>query len=315
MNPTCTLATSACATTCPSVTGKPHADISLAEAKARFAREAVPGVCDAGRARCAYYTWGEGPPLLLLPGLAVDASSFVLPGAHLAAKFRCIGFDYPAGRCDLDALTDAALALLDNVGVKEANVLGCSFGSLVALRLLRQHPERFLRGVLTGGFAHRRLAPAEVLLAHLLRRWRAPMGRLPLLQAVLRRSHQASFFGQPPEVWEFFLERCSAPLIAAVAERILLLQGLDLRPELPEIRQPVILVTGDLDALVPEACTAALRAGLPQSAHVELPGCGHYPQFSHANQLAEIVCHFCCPHTCASAASGCTSASGACPSG
>jgi len=324
MTPTCTSSTSACAATCPSVTGRPPADISLAEARARFAREAVVGVCDTGRYRCPYFTWGEGPALLLVPGLAVDARSFLLPAAHLAAKFRCIAYDFPSGggdganlrRGDLDTLTADALALLDHVGVQESSVLGCSFGSLVALQLLRRQPARFTRGVLVGGFAQRRLAPAEVLLAHLLKRWHAPMGRLPLLPAVLRRSHQAAFFGQPPEVWEYFQERCAAPSIAAVAQRILLLQGVDLRPALPAVRQPVLLVTGDLDPLVPAACTAALRAGLPQSGHVELPGCGHYPQFSHPNTLAEIVCHFLCPHTCAGAtASPCTPMMGECQAG
>src|SRR5262249_13779581 len=57
------------AETCPA-----HiAHIPLSEALERYRREAVHGVCDTGRYRCPYYTWGEGPTLLLVPGLADDS--------------------------------------------------------------------------------------------------------------------------------------------------------------------------------------------------------------------------------------------------
>ena len=48
----------------------------LADLVKRFERQAIHGTCDAGRYRCSYFVWGQGPPLLIIPGLAINACSF-----------------------------------------------------------------------------------------------------------------------------------------------------------------------------------------------------------------------------------------------
>ena len=51
--------------------------VSLVQMLERFDREAVRGTIDTGRYRCPYFTWGAGPPLLFLHGLADVARSFI----------------------------------------------------------------------------------------------------------------------------------------------------------------------------------------------------------------------------------------------
>src|SRR5262249_31191736 len=148
----------------------------------RFERQAVHGVCDTGRYLCSYYVWGDGPPLLIVPGLAIAARSFALLCAQLAERFRCIVYDLPAGGADGAALsryTHADLvadsfALLDYLRIERGYVLGFSFGSTIALAALRDRPERLPRGIVVGGFACRKPAPAELLLARLLSHCRPP---------------------------------------------------------------------------------------------------------------------------------------------
>src|SRR5947209_22929 len=179
--------------------------LALGEALERFGREAALGVCDTGRYRCPYFTWGEGPALLLIPGLSDDARSFVLLSALLSKHFRCVAYDMPAGRGDgarlrrttHAGLVEDAFALLDHLGIRQSYVLGCSFGSTVALAALAAQPERFPRAVLQGGFAHRRLAPAEVLLARLVRYLPGRTRSLPFRNALLRRTHHGPFVGRP----------------------------------------------------------------------------------------------------------------------
>src|SRR5262249_10065353 len=74
--------------------------ITLADAQAKFEREAVRGICDTGRYRCPYYVWGSGPPIVMIPGLADDSLSFILVSALLAPHFRCIAYDLPTGAGD-----------------------------------------------------------------------------------------------------------------------------------------------------------------------------------------------------------------------
>jgi pimeloyl-ACP methyl ester carboxylesterase len=286
--------------------------IDLAEAARRFEREAVRGHCDTGRYRCPYFTWGEGPPLLFIHGLCDDARSFVLPIALLSRHFRCIAYDLPAGNGDrarLAAYRHANLvadlhALLDHLNVSRCDVLGSSFGSTIALAALHDTPERFSHAVLQGGFAHRPLAWTEVLLAQMARYWPWPMHRLPLRIPAMRRSHEAPFNGREPEFWDFFVRQNGVPPMAAVAQRALLLHQVDVRRLLPEIRQPVLLICGDADPLVGKVCEKVLESGLCQATRVEITNCGHLPQFTHPEVLAELVLRFLTPLPCTDSCHG-----------
>jgi pimeloyl-ACP methyl ester carboxylesterase len=277
--------------------------LALADALGQLEREAVHGTCDTGRYRCPYYSWGSGPPLLFIPGLSDDALSFVMPIALLSRHFRCVAYDLPTGRADgarlgryrhADYVADV-FALLDHLGARRSYLLGASFGSTIALAALRAAPERLPRGILVCGFAHRRLAPAELLLARLARYWPGPACRLPFRGSLLRRTHFGPFAGRGPEVWDYFLRRWGSPPLAAVARRAAVLHGVDLRPVLPEIRQPVLLICGEGDPLVSPSCEEELLRGLPRAGRVELSRCGHVPQFTHPEVLAEVVRRFLTP--------------------
>ena len=285
--------------------------LTLAEARQRFEREATRGVLDTGRYRCRYSVWGDGPPLLLVPGLSGRGAVFVLLTALLSRAFCCVTYDHPVGGTDrarLHRLTHAglvadALALLDHLRVRQSYLYGTSFGSTVALRLLHDHPGRFPRAVLQGGFARRPLAPAEWLLARVARHWRGPMSHLPLFETVQCHAHFGPFAARPLEVWRYYLDD-DRP-IAAVAAHALLLHGTDLRPALGAIRQPELLVSGDCDPLVSRQCEDVLLAGLPNAGRAEIGGCGHLPYLSHPEALAEVVHRFLTPPA---AGTSCTSA-------
>lgn len=280
--------------------------LSVAEALRRFDREAQRGVCDTGRYRCRYSAWGDGPTLVLVPGLASDARSFALLASRLMRHFRVVVYDLPTGRGDganlgryrHADLTADFFALLDHLNAQQAYVSGFSFGSTIALAALHTRPERLPRAVLQSGFARRPLAPAEILLARLTRHWQAPLAAMPARSMLLRWTHSAPFAGQPPELWQFFVERNGVSPVAAAAHRALLVHGLDLRPLLARIRQPVLLVSGDADPLVNAACMEELRHGLPNAAHIELRDCGHHALFTHPTQLAEAMRQFLLPPPC-----------------
>ncbi len=281
----------------------------------QYFREAVRGECDTGRYWCPNYTWGEGPALVFIPGLCDDGLSFVLPIARLQEHFRCIAYDLPAGGPrnavrGLDGGDGARLgryrhgdyvadllALLDHLDVRQAYLFGSSFGSTIALGALRLQPERFPRAILQGGFARRPLARAEVLLASMARYWPGTMACLPLRNTLLRVSNEGAFALREPGIWNFFLQRNGAPPMAAVARRALTLHRLDLRPLLPHIHQPILLVCGDGDPLVGKTCEEELLRGLPHVARAEIEQCGHLPQFTHPEVLAELVLRFLTPAT------------------
>jgi pimeloyl-ACP methyl ester carboxylesterase len=57
----------------------------------------------------------------------------------------------------------------------------------------------------------------------------------------------------------------------------------------------VLLVGGDRDPVVARCCEEELLAGLPNAGRVELAGCGHVPQFTHPEALAQVTRRFLMP--------------------
>ncbi len=275
----------------------PGGPVLFRDALALFGREAAHGTLDTGRYRMPYFTWGEGPPLLFIHGVSDSSRSFLLPIARLSGHFRCIAYDLPSGRGDgarLRRYTHADLAadlwaLLDHLRVGQSYVLATSFGATIALAALRERPARLPRAVLQGAFARRPLRRAEWLLARMTRFLPGPMSRVPFRRQILQAINHGAFVGQPHEVWENFLESSGRAPIASFAYQALMLHRLDLRPLLPHIRQPVLLVHGERDTVVPWAHAEELLQGLPNARCAVLEGCGHVPNYTHPEVLAEVV--------------------------
>lgn len=294
---------------CPATSNGQHADefvhietppaMPLAAALALWEHEARCGTCDTGRYRLPYFVWGNGPPLVFIHGLADSSRGFIPVMAALRHEFTCIGYDLPAGGGDGARLgayrhrhhVADLVALLDHLRMRQANLFGSSFGSTIVLAALHAHPDRTLRAVLQGGFAYRPLAPWERLLCGFARYLPGPLGTLPL-RAKLDHPSDMRVFGDLPDEYRFHRENSDSLPKAAVARRGLMILDVDLRAKLPAIRQPVLLLCGDCDRIVTAACETPLLEGLPNVARVELPGCGHYPQYTHAALVAEVMRQF-----------------------
>ncbi|HEX4590652.1 MAG TPA: alpha/beta hydrolase [Gemmataceae bacterium] len=273
--------------------------VPLAEAIDLWQQEARRGVCDTGRYRMPYFVWGSGPPVVFIHGLADLSRAFIPVMAALRRQFTCIGYDLPAGGQDgarLGAYRHRHLvadlaALLDDLGYRQTHVFGSSFGSTIVLATLHAHPEWTTRAILQGGFAYRPLAPWERILCRFARYWPGSLETLPL-RARLDHPSDMRVFNTTPDGFRFHRANSDCLPKAAVARRGLMVLEVDLRPKLSAIRQPVLLICGDCDQIVPATCEQPLLQGLPNAARVELPDCGHYPQYTHAPLVAEVVRQF-----------------------
>jgi pimeloyl-ACP methyl ester carboxylesterase len=292
-----------CADACALQLGEQIAPIDFAEARARFEREAVHGVCDTGRYRMPYYVWGEGPPLLFVHGLGDSCRSFLQPISRLSAHFRCIAYDLPSGggdgaclrRHEHDHLVADIWPLLDHLGLRQSYILGSSLGSTIVLKAMHQRPERLPRGILQGGLAYRPLRRAERFLAYWGRFLPGRMAGVPLREKVLLHTVGTAFKEAYPDIWNYFLECSGRARLAAAASQAFLLHRLDLRPILPQIRQPVLLICGDCDRVVPRPHEEMLLEGLPDAGRVVIEGCGHVPSYTHPEVLAQVIRQFLTP--------------------
>ncbi len=97
-----------------------------------------------------YDEHGEGAPLLLVAGLSSDSQSWLPVIEPLAAHYRLILPDNRmVGRTEpktvetgIDIMADDVVALMDELGVDKAHIVGHSMGGAVSLDLAARYPER-----------------------------------------------------------------------------------------------------------------------------------------------------------------------------
>ena len=265
---------------------------------AEYDRNAEHAVWEGPRYRMTYRVLGQGPPLILIPGIASTYRGYALTLNKLAPRFRTILYDYPGENPDDGArlaqiaheeMVEDVFGLIDHLNLGRVFLVGLSFGSTITLRALAREPRRFPKAVLQGAFAHRRFTAPERLALWFARKLPGHTARLPLRETILTYNSKTDF---PPIIadrWTFYLEQNGLTPIAPLASRIDLLTRLDLRPILPQITSEVLLLQGNEDRIVLRAAYDELRAALPKAEGVIMPLVGHQPHFTHAEGLAQAI--------------------------
>jgi pimeloyl-ACP methyl ester carboxylesterase len=169
---------------------------------------------------------------------------------------------------------DALAAFVAELGIERPHIVGHSFGTMVALSLFRHHPAVPASLVLIGGYAGwaGSLPPEEVA-----RRLEMFVGMAELGDTFDPKSYPGLFS-------ELIEPDREAGLVTMMRENIrpstIRAAGhvgaeTDLRPVLPTVDVPTLVLHGAADARSPLANAEALHAAIPTSQLVVLPGLGH----------------------------------------
>src|SRR6202165_4076247 len=240
---------------------------------------------------------GKGRPLFLLHSLLSDRASFDAIVPLLSPSFRVIVPELPGfGRSNavsggLAAVADRmAEAVKDAAGGDEVTVLGNGYGGFVALQMALRHPTLASRLILadcgaafsaSGREAFRNMAAASqakglsVITDVAMRRLFAP--EFQAQHPDLMRDRREAFLRTDPDV---FRAACGA------------LAELDLRPELGQVKVPVLVLVGEHDEATPPPMSHELAAGLPTARLKIIPGCAHVPQLQSPGVFLDAIGDF-----------------------
>jgi pimeloyl-[acyl-carrier protein] methyl ester esterase len=259
-----------------------------------------------GMSALHYEMRGRGKDLVLLHGWGLNLGVWDELGRMLARRFRIIAIDLPGhGRSDWDpqAATPAAQAWRVHETLAPLTeryaLLGWSLGGQLALDLAAAMPAGIERLVLVAT-TPKFLAGAG---------WR--FGMAP---ALLTQLADAVRSGRDAAVDELLVlcARGSAPRTArkvlgqlrralrvhgaahpdALANGLERLRDCDLRPALPLLRVPSLVIAGEHDRITPAAAARALTARLDGARYVEFARAAHAPFLSHPARFAQILCRF-----------------------
>src|SRR6201996_952067 len=118
------------------------ADSAGAAAAAPWHLDNVIRVAKVGETAWPYIdTGGSGPALLMLPGSVGTCEMFFKQIAALTPAIRVIAVSYPAEPDPL-RLADGLAGLMDQIGLRTANILGSSFGGYWAQFVALRHAAR-----------------------------------------------------------------------------------------------------------------------------------------------------------------------------
>lgn len=240
--------------------------------------------------RCAVA--GSGAPILLLHGWGGRVESWGLVPAILAERFRVVAVDLPGfGESPLGdqpwGVADYAnfvAALLQALHLGAATLVGHSHGGRVALAVAARYPSRVRKLVLvdSAGIVPRRTlshhlrvflvkAARQALAPSLFRSIRAPATRLAYRVAGSRDYNAAD------------------PILRATLVRCV---NEDLRPLMPTITAPTLLIWGGDDQDTPLGDGKLMEKLIPDAGLVTFDGAGHFSYLDRTDQFCRVVSHF-----------------------
>ncbi|MCS7168474.1 MAG: alpha/beta hydrolase [Gemmatales bacterium] len=280
-----------------------------------FSQEAHVGTINLGRYEAEYFSWGTGPTLVCIHGLADSFLAFFPLAALLKSHFRVIAYNLPDGYRDnarlqeysLTELTRDLIRLLNRLDIRCATLVGHSYGAAVALLAAYRFPHYIARAVSVCGFAYRPLARWQVKLIGLgrllPRRWacltpyhaelRHALAPTLLATSDPNKSAYRLLFRRPAKIKAPHpLRRWPRVSFRAWMHWAKELAHTDLRPILPRIHRPVLVISTDRDPLVPASCQSELLTGLPQAIGFRIHARGHFPNWTHPNLVAHLIMEF-----------------------
>jgi len=229
-----------------------------------------------GAWRIHYYSGGDGPPVVLIHGLASRGDDWAPFLPTLSRRHRVYAIDLLGyGGSDRPRNVDYSIALetdvvrgfLDSLHVARTDLVGVSMGGWIALKLAAEHPERVRRLVLldSAGFSFPTTLTADSFTPHDI----AGLQKLIDLQTD-RAPHIPAFVAR-----DFLrVNREHAWILKAQFTSMLSRRDL-MDGRVSRVTMPTLLLWGTRDQLIPYPVGLRMLRELPNAKLVPLKGCGH----------------------------------------
>ena len=264
-------------------------DFELAQVKTS---EEVRECKSADGARVGYSIMSEGEPLAMpavwFHQVEKDLSSptwghwmaEATRGRRLIrSDMRGVGLSDPdPQRWNFEALLDDFVAVLDDAGQGQVDILGMSHGVLVAIAFAARFPERVGKLALIAGYAEGfgvRNNPEEITRRETL--LNLGRGYAPSDRVSFARMLGALYWPEANnEMMDWFVDRLGT--ISVLSEQLQsVFRDIDLRPELAKIKAPTLIMHAKGDRIIPAACSETMAAGIAGSKLIILDSENHIP--------------------------------------
>lgn len=239
---------------------------------------------------------GEGPAIILLHGLGATSNSFQPLMPALGGR-RVVRPDLPGagrsptprGTLDVRVIVDAILRASAELGIEEADLVGHSFGSLIAQHVAQARPALARTLTLFGPI----IEPAEAARERL--RGRAQLARdegMAVVADQVAAAGLASGSGEANSAAVAFVRESHMRQDAeGFAKSCEALAGAT-RADPGTLRMPVLVVTGEEDGVGPPSVAHQLADEVARGKAVILPDCGHWTPIEKPADCRRLIAEF-----------------------
>lgn len=233
--------------------------------------------------------------LLLVHPMGTDRRFWEECVAHWKAQWYCIAPDLMASgkspRPDVPVTIPGHVADLErlrqHLGVDAVVPIGCALGSLVAACYAARHAPS-TRALVMANPGTRTTDAANGML-----RQRVTLARQSGVGALLPGAVDRAFLEQPrDDRYRRHVERFAAQDAETFARSVEGFIGADITDDLPRIRCPLLVVSGEHDVLMPADSAQRIKTVVPQAELVVMKGAAHFLPFQAPDRFAPMVIDF-----------------------
>lgn len=255
-----------------------------------------------GHAQLSHYTaefreWGDGPPLVLVPGMAGGIDLIAPLARELAKQFRVISYQLRGEndcfalrrRFGMPDLVGDLAEFLDWRGIEYPDMVGVSFGGVLAMEFATRFPRRLRSLSVQGVGARFERGLIKSVASHVLYGFPLPANN-PFVNQFFQL-----LFGRGPQP-RYMIDRvarlCWQTDQSVMTHRFRLVRHIDLTRRVNRIRVPVLAMAADRDVLVSNQSLCDLCNRLEDVKFVRLPAGGHLAFVYDPRRMADEIVQF-----------------------
>jgi 3-oxoadipate enol-lactonase len=244
-----------------------------------------------------YQTYGQPQEtaLLLVHPLGTDLRFWEECVDIWKSRFHCIAPDLQAAgkspRPEVPVTIPGHAAdlerLRDSLGVKRVVPIGCALGGMIAATYAARYPQHSLALVMANPGLGSTDAAKEML------RKRVETLRSSGVVALLPAAADRAFMNLPhDERYQRHVERFAAQDPETFARSVLGFVDADITGDLPRIKCPALIVSGEHDVLMPSDSAQHIKEMVPQAQCTVMRGVAHFLPFQAPDRFAPMVADF-----------------------
>jgi pimeloyl-ACP methyl ester carboxylesterase len=246
------------------------------------------------------YSPNQTDTVLLLHGMGSAGDDWLLQLPALEPHYRVLAPDSrghgkspkPAGPYSIALMAEDVTALLDELHIETAHVVGLSMGGAIAQQLAINQPKRVRSLTLVNTFARVRPAGLDGFQRFFKRIWALQFGTMrDLGEPVITNLFPKPEHAEVRRIGiERFLENNTSKQVYMSVLRCVV--SFDARRQLSRITAPTLVVAGDRDRTVPMICKQELARSIPNAHLVVIPDSGHATPIDQHERFNEVLLDF-----------------------